>query len=109
MDRLEEQSPEIGEDIIILFEKKFGQNITDNEIARPSNMNLRPVEICTNDVLADMMRRRCSATPSQNSSTTSNKNSRWAQLTRAMKQAATELPREIVVSEKSDDEGLHVV
>jgi hypothetical protein len=63
MDRLEEQGPEIGEDIILLFEKQFGHNISEYDIARPSNMHLRPVEICTNDVQADMCRRKASASP----------------------------------------------
>lgn len=106
MDRLEEQSPEIDEGIMLLFEKKFGQNVSEYGIARPSNMNLRPVEICTNDVRADIFRRRCTATPlSQNSSTTSKKpDFGWTQLMRAVSNAARpEIPRVIDVSSQSED------
>lgn len=93
MDRLEEQSPEIGEDVVLLFEKKFGHNVNEYKIARPSNMILRPVEICTNDVRADMFRRR---TPlSQNSSTTSKPRNGWEVLTRALKHVKPDIPCEI--------------
>jgi hypothetical protein len=118
MDKLEEQSPEIGGDIILLFEKQFGENLNEYDIVRPPNMNLRPVEICTNDVRADMMRRRCSAGPiSPSSSTTSKSRVGWDVLTRALKQARpSPIPREIgftpsfdgesKLSEKSEDENV---
>lgn len=57
MDRLEEQSPEIDKDIINLFDEKFGQDVLDAEIARPSNMSIRPIEICSSDN-DDLTRRR---------------------------------------------------
>ena len=98
MDRLEEQSPEIDEEVCLLFEKKYGQYVSEYNIARPTNMNLRPVEICSDNVRADIYRRRCSATPlSQNSSTASRKMFGWGHLVSAIKQARPDIPKEILV------------
>lgn len=74
MDRLEEQSPEIMPQIALLFDTKFGDDINFENIARPANLKLRSVDICTNDVVADINRRRsCSLTPTNSDKSNSDK------------------------------------
>jgi hypothetical protein len=57
MDRLEEQSPEINRDMMRLFDRTFGEDVLSAEIARPSNLSIRAVEICARDN-NDLVRRR---------------------------------------------------
>jgi len=57
MDRLEEHSPDIDRDIMKHFDKTFGEDVLAAEIARPSYLSIRPVEICSRDN-DDLVRRR---------------------------------------------------